>query len=78
MPQETPQIDPFLLHRLTIEAKHRGLPVSELLTKAIQQYLGINPEMGITSNLDRLAGTWSKEEAKEFERNTEWFGKVAS
>lgn len=81
MRQETPHIDPSLLLRLEIEAKHRGMDVSELLKKAIQQFLGSHSrnEQNIPkdpSKLEQLAGTWTQEEFEEFNRNTKSFGEI--
>ena len=76
---EVPQIDPTLWRRLNIEAKHRGKSTTELLQEALYQYLDIRPirtEPNDSSNLRRLAGTWSKEEAEEFERNIEWTTRI--
>lgn len=76
---EIPQIDPSLWLRLNIEARHRGLDVSDLLVEALQQFLGLSSvkqSVSTPSNLERLAGTWSQEEAEEFDRNTEAFGRV--
>lgn len=77
-----PQIDPTLWLRLNIEAKHRGLDISELLQEALRQFLGLPFNRLSTkqrpSNLDRLAGTWTQEDVEEFNRNTEIFGKIDS
>jgi hypothetical protein len=76
---EVPQIDPTLWRRLNIEAKHRGITVSDLLQNAIHHYLEIKPSQTIvsgSSNLRRLAGTWTEEEAEEFERNTAYFSQI--
>lgn len=78
---EIPQIDPTLWLRLNIEAKHRGLDISELLQEALRQFLGLpfkRQSKQQASSFDRLAGTWTQEDAKEFERNTEAFGKIDS
>lgn len=72
---EVPQIDPTLWLRFTLEAKHRGTDVSALLSDALRLYLGMSqpvPPRAPASYLRRLAGTWSKEDAEEFERNIEW------
>ena len=76
---EVPQIDPTLWKRVNIEAKHRGTSATELLQEALYQYLGIKPiqpQPHDSSNLRRLAGTWSKEEAEEFESNIEWTTRI--
>ena len=79
MKLDIPQIDPSLWLRLKIEAKHRGLEVSDLLVEALKQFLGISHRRPIPTdktNLDRLAGTWTEEDAREFEKNTEGFGDI--
>ena len=70
-------IDPSLLLRLEIEAKHHGLEVSELLKEAIQQFFGIRVRNNKNSSkLKELAGTWTQEEFEEFNRNAKSFGKI--
>ncbi len=72
---DIPEIDPTLWLRLHIEARHRGTNVSTLLTEAIHFYLGIKQPSTIPpdpSSLHRLAGTWTQEDAEEFEQNTDW------
>lgn len=79
MKREVPQIDPALWLRLNIEAKHRGLAVSELLLEALHQFLGLPSTQSLAekpSDFDRLAGTWTQEEAAEFERNTAAFDNI--
>ncbi len=78
---EVPQIDPTLWLRLNIEAKHRGTNPSMLLSQALQQFLGIpDRELSRKEEEDRiftrLAGTWTQEDADEFERNTEDFRQI--
>jgi len=78
---EIPQMDPTLWLRFSLEAKHRGTDVSTLLSDVLRLYLGMGqsiPAQAPTSNLSRLAGTWSKEEAEEFERNIEWTTQIDS
>ena len=72
---------PSLLLRLQIEAKHRGMDVSELLKEAIQQFLGSQSRKKQSSSkksskLEELAGTWTQEEFEEFNRNTKSFGEI--
>ncbi len=79
MKLEVPQLDPALWLRLNIEARHRGLAVSELLLEALHQFLGmpsVRQQAEKPTDFDRLAGTWTKEEAAEFERNTAAFGNI--
>ncbi|MEO0583828.1 MAG: hypothetical protein AAFV78_14680 [Bacteroidota bacterium] len=78
---EVPQIDPTLWLRLNIEAKHRGIHPSILLSQALQQFLGIsNQEISQKEEEDRifarLAGTWTQEDVDEFEQNTEDFRQI--
>jgi hypothetical protein len=79
MKQNLLQIDPSLWLRLRIEAKHRGTHVSELISEALKQFLGISVPLKMasqSSNIETLAGTWTAEDAMEFERNTEAFGQI--
>ena len=73
---ELRQIDPSLWLRFTLEAKHRGTEVSELVSEALQLYLGITSQANRKLNqqiaLEDLGGTWSEEESEEFERNLDW------
>ena len=78
---EVPQIDPTLWKRFSLEARHRGTDVSELLDEALRQFLGM-PQLRFTPKeeedrvFERLAGTWTQEEAEEFERNTAYFSRI--
>lgn len=79
MKQNLLQIDPSLWLRLTIEAKHRGTHVSELLSEALKQFFGISVPLKTNyqaSNIESLAGTWTAEDATEFEQNTDSFGQI--
>ena len=81
MTPEIPHIDPSLLLRLEIEAKHRGMELPELLKVAIQQFLGVQSRKEQSSpkkssKLKELAGTWTQEEYEEFNRNTKSFGEI--
>ena len=74
-----PQIDPTLWQRLTIEARHRGLAISDLVAQALRQFLGLaqrKPAIEPETSLDQLAGTWTEEEAQEFEQNTQQFNQI--
>jgi hypothetical protein len=80
---DIPQIDPLLWLRFTLEAKHRGIHVSELLNDAMRQFLGMHQPQFIQKEeedkaFEKLAGTWSHEEAEEFEKNTEQFSQIDS
>lgn len=73
------QIDPGLWQRLQLEAKHQGKDVSHLMLIALRNFLGWqDPNKGSVNphNLDRLAGTWSDEDAASFEKATEFFNQI--
>jgi hypothetical protein len=58
--------------KLIAEAKRRGLSPEALAEALIQQSLKGQQ----FHELDHLAGTWSEEEAKDFEKNTAAFEAV--
>ncbi|MEL6252719.1 MAG: hypothetical protein AAFR87_11960 [Bacteroidota bacterium] len=79
MRHEIPHIDPSLLLRLKIEARHRGLDVSDLLKEALLQFLGLPPrktQFAKSSKLAALAGTWSSDDLSEFKESTKAFGEI--
>ncbi|MEM6767859.1 MAG: hypothetical protein AAF655_23185 [Bacteroidota bacterium] len=76
---ELPHIDKSLWNRLKLEAKHRGMDVSDLFHKALLDFFNDSEDIGKESqksNFNSLAGTWSEEDAKEFENNTTSFREI--
>lgn len=68
-------IDPALARRLREEARRRGLSLNRTILHLLKQATGLakasQPEESGRrrfTDLDHLLGTWSKEEADEFDR----------
>ncbi len=62
-------LDEVTAKRLRSEAKRRGLSINSLVIQLIREGVGTKrPEVSRApfSDLDRLAGTWSKDEAERF------------
>jgi hypothetical protein len=59
-------------------AQKEGTSVNAVTLRLIRESLGLDKRKRnvIFDDLDHLAGTWSQEEAAEFERNTAVFEKV--
>ncbi|MEM8898148.1 MAG: hypothetical protein AAGC85_08585 [Bacteroidota bacterium] len=76
---ELPHIDKSLWDRLKLEAKHRGMDVSDLFRKALLDFFNDSENLGEKSqesDFDSLAGTWSEEDAIEFDNNTKSFREI--
>jgi hypothetical protein len=58
------------------EAKKLHISVNTLILRMIQKGLGFTHEKTEHHDLDDLAGTWSDSDAKDFEKNTEYFEKI--
>ncbi len=59
------------LRRLKQTAKRRGISVNRLIADVLNAEMGIAPtaeKLVAHDDLDKLAGTWSKQESREFER----------
>ncbi len=56
------------------EAKRLRISVNDVILKLIKQELVSTNKRHIHHDLDHLAGTWSKEEAKAFLQATHFFG----
>jgi plasmid stability protein len=59
-------------------AKREGSSVNAVTLRLLRESLGLEKKKRnvVYNDLDHLAGTWSKEEVAEFERNTAVFEKV--
>jgi hypothetical protein len=75
-----PDLDDDTYRRLEAEAQRRGADVESIAKKAIEKGLGGDHAATLTGppyhDLDFLAGTWSEEEAREFEKNTSEFRRI--
>ena len=62
--------------RLRAVAQENGESLNEAINRILAESLGVVPEGSRKRDLSDLAGTWSQEEADEFERATEHFGQI--
>ena len=64
-------VDRHLSEALKHEAETRGLSVNRLVLLLLRESVGLSPRQRppMFDDLDHLAGTWSSEEAAEFERH---------
>ncbi len=71
-------IDEKTSEALKERAQQEGTSVNAVTLRLIRESLGIDKKKRnvIYRDLDHLAGTWSQEEAAEFEHNTAVFEKV--
>jgi plasmid stability protein len=71
-------IDEKTAEALKEKAEREGSSVNALTLRLLRQSLGLEKrKRSVTySDLDHLAGTWSRENAAEFEQNTAVFERV--
>ena len=71
-------IDDQTTKALKEKAKREGSSVNAVTLRLLRESLGVEKikRNVVYQDLDHLAGTWSAEEASEFERNTAVFEKV--
>lgn len=62
--------------QLKKEAKRLRISVNSLALKMIERGLGIAHERPTYHDLDHLAGSWSQEEERVFEENTQLFQEI--
>ena len=62
--------------RLRAVAQENGESLNAAINRILAESLGVVPEESRKRDLSDLAGTWSEEEAVEFERATEHFGQI--
>lgn len=65
-----------VMDTLKKEAKRLRMSVNALALKMIERSLGLSNEKFIHHDLDNLAGSWSSEEEKIFNKNTKSFEKI--
>jgi hypothetical protein len=65
-----------LAKSLDSERKRRGQSLNQTVLELLSRALGLTPEVRYTNGLEKLAGTWSEEDLKEFEANTACFEQV--
>ena len=61
-----------LEHALRERARRSGESLNQNLIRLLREAVGLNPP-GKKRDLSALAGTWSPEEADEFDRQVRWF-----
>jgi hypothetical protein len=71
-------IEPGLDRVIKSRAKQNNLSVNQWILQALKKVTGMGKESVFKKyhDLDALAGGWSKEEAKAFEKNTQIFEKI--
>lgn len=65
-----------VMNLLKLEAKKMHTSVNILILQMIERGLGFTRKKTMYHDLDHLAGTWSKEEVKNFQKNTNYFEKI--
>jgi len=70
-------ITPKTMAKLKKEAEKQKISVNSLILQIVEQGLGniIPRKKSLFHDLDHLAGTWSKEDESEFNKNIESFEK---
>lgn len=71
-------IDPGLDRVIKSRAKQNSLSVNQWILQALKKVTGMGKEPVFKkySDLDAMAGGWSKEEAKAFQKNTQIFERI--
>jgi hypothetical protein len=71
-------IEPGLDRVIKSQAKQNNLSVNQWILQALKKVTGMGKESLFKKyhDLDALAGGWSKEEAKAFQKNTQIFEKI--
>jgi len=72
------RIDPGLDRVIKSRAKQKNLSVNQWVLDALKKVTGMGKEPVFKkhTDLDALAGGWSKEEAKAFQKNTRIFERI--
>jgi hypothetical protein len=71
-------IEPGLDRVIKSRAKQNNLSVNQWILQALKKVTGMGKELVFKKyhDLDALAGGWSKDEAKAFQKNTQIFEKI--
>ncbi len=71
-------IEPGLDRVIKSRAKQNNLSVNQWILQALKKVTGLGKDSVFKKyhDLDALAGGWSKEEAKAFQKNTQIFEKI--
>jgi hypothetical protein len=72
------RIDPGLDRVIKSRAKQKNLSINQWVLETLKKVTGIGKEPIFKkhTDLDALAGGWSKEEAKAFQKNTQIFERI--
>ena len=72
------RIDPGLDRVIKSRAKQKNLSINQWVLETLKKVTGMGKEPVFKkhNDLDALAGGWSKEEAKAFQKNTRIFEKI--
>ena len=72
------RIDPGLDRVIKSRAKQNNLSVNQWVLETLKKVTGMGKEPVFKkhTDLDALAGGWSKEEAKAFKKNTKIFARI--
>jgi hypothetical protein len=72
------RIDPGLDRAIKSRAKQKNLSVNQWVLETLKKVTGMGKEPVFKkhTDLDALAGGWSKEEAKTFQKNTRIFKRI--
>lgn len=69
-------LSPEIMLILKQKAKKEHISVNTLVLKILEQGLGCSRKRHVYHDLDHLAGTWSAEDVKEFNENTQAFEQI--
>ena len=70
------RVPPEVERRLRAVAQENSESVNAAINRILAESLGVVPEGSRKRDLSDLAGTWSEDEAVEFERATEQFDRI--
>jgi len=70
------QMSPQLLERLRSQARKRKISLNLLVKEILAQGVGLSEGARVFNDLSDLAGSWTEEEAREFEKNTRPFREI--
>jgi len=69
------QLDDTLASRIQDEADRTGLSLNKTVKQLLAEALGISRKKK-KNDFSKFAGTWTEEEYREFEKNTEDFERI--
>ena len=70
------RVPPEVERRLRAVAQENSESVNAAINRILAESLGVVPEGSRKRDLSDLAGSWSEDEAAEFDRATEQFGRI--